>query len=111
LATTIVSLLTDTPISKDVAMTGEITLTGKVLPIGGLKEKALAAMRLNIKTIIIPWKNAKDLVEIPENYRRKINFVLVKNFDEVLEHALIGWKEKKVKMQKSKTRTVPPIAA
>lgn len=88
LATAIVSLLTSNPIRKDVAMTGEITLTGKVLPIGGLKEKALAAMRCNITTIIIPWKNRKDLVDIPEEYRKKINFVPVKNFSDVIELAL-----------------------
>ncbi len=91
LATTIISLLTDCPISKDVAMTGEITLTGKVLPIGGLKEKSLAAMRMGIKTVILPWKNKKDLVDIPEEYRKKINFVPVKTIDEVLEVALVDW--------------------
>ncbi len=89
LATAIVSLLTDTPIDRTVAMTGEITLTGKVLPIGGLKEKSLAAMRMGIKTIIIPWKNRKDLVDIPKEYRDNINFIPVKNFSEVLEIALV----------------------
>lgn len=112
LATTIVSLLTNTPISRDVAMTGEITLTGKVLPIGGLKEKALAAMRMNISTIIIPWKNRKDLEEIPEEYRAKLTFIPVKNFDEVLEIALVGWKEKKKKKAFARTKeTLPPAAA
>lgn len=111
LATAMVSLLTGTPVSKDVAMTGEITLTGKVLPIGGLKEKALAAMRMNIKTIIIPWKNKKDLEEIPEEYRAKLNFVPVKTFDEVLDVALIGWKEKKKKKAYSRKETLPPAAA
>ena len=91
LATTIVSLLTDSLVSKDIAMTGEITLTGKVLPVGGIKEKALAAMRMGIETIIIPWKNQKDLVEVPEEYRKKINFVPVKNFKEVLSVALLDW--------------------
>lgn len=91
LATTVVSLLTGTLISKDIAMTGEITLTGKVLPVGGIKEKALAAMRLGIETIIIPWKNQKDLAEIPEEFRKKINFVPVKNFKEVLEIAILDW--------------------
>lgn len=113
LATTIVSLLTGCPVSKDVAMTGEITLTGKVLPIGGLKEKALAAMRMNIKTVILPWKNKKDLEEIPEEYRAKLNFVAVKSIDEVLEIALVGWKEKQAK-KKSNIRskeTLPPAAA
>ncbi|OUR93119.1 endopeptidase La [Halobacteriovorax marinus] len=112
LATTIVSLLTDLPINKDVAMTGEITLTGKVLPIGGLKEKALAAMRMNIKTIIIPWKNKKDLVDIPEEYRKKLNFIPVKTIEEVLEVALIGWKKKKSKPKRKETKnTLPPVAA
>lgn len=112
LATTLVSLLTGTPISRDVAMTGEITLTGKVLPIGGLKEKALAAMRMNIKTIIIPWKNKKDLEDIPEEYRAKLNFVPVKTIDEVLEVALVGWKEKKKKKSYSRAKeTLPPAAA
>ena len=88
LAIPIVSLLTKVPIKSNIAMTGEITLTGKVLPIGGLKEKALAAMRMNIDTIIIPWKNKKDLVEIPQEYRDKLNFVPVKHFEEVLNIAL-----------------------
>ena len=112
LATTLVSLLTGTPVSRDVAMTGEITLTGKVLPIGGLKEKALAAMRMNIKTIIIPWKNKKDLEDIPEEYRAKLNFVPVKSIDEVLEVALVGWKEKKKKRAYARSKeTLPPAAA
>ncbi len=112
LATTIVSLLTDTPISKEVAMTGEITLTGKVLPIGGLKEKALAAMRMNIKTIVIPWKNKKDLIDIPEEYRKKLNFIPVKTIDEVLEVALVGWKKKEEKPKRKQSKnTLPPVAA
>ncbi len=98
LATTIVSLMTDTPIDRKVAMTGEITLTGKVLPIGGLKEKALAAMRMNIDTVIIPWKNKKDLQDIPEEYRKKINFVPVKTIDEVLDIALVDWRVKKAQL-------------
>ena len=117
LATSIISLLTGCPVNRDVAMTGEITLTGKVLPIGGLKEKALAAMRMDIKTIIIPWKNKKDLVEIPEEYREKLNFIPVKNFEEVLEIALVGWKQKKKEWNKSKAKALksdthdPGIAA
>jgi ATP-dependent Lon protease len=92
LATVITSLLTNTYVSKDIAMTGEITLTGKVLPVGGIKEKALAAMRAGIETIIIPWKNQKDLLEIPPQYRKKINFIPVKNIQEVLTIALVDWK-------------------
>jgi ATP-dependent Lon protease len=88
MATAMISRLTGIPVRKDVAMTGEITLTGRVLPIGGLKEKSLAAMRHGIKTIIIPEKNRKDLEEIPEEYRKVLNFVPVKSIDEVLEVAL-----------------------
>jgi ATP-dependent Lon protease len=88
MATAMISRLTGIPVRKDVAMTGEITLTGRVLPIGGLKEKSLAAMRHGIKTIIIPEKNRKDLEEIPEEYRKHLNFVPVKSIDEVLEVAL-----------------------
>ncbi len=88
MATAIISRLTGIPIRKDVAMTGEITLTGKVLPIGGLKEKALAAMRHGIKTIIIPYKNKKDLEDIPEEYRETLTFITVKTIDDVLAVAL-----------------------
>ncbi|AYF43228.1 MULTISPECIES: endopeptidase La [Halobacteriovorax] len=95
LATALVSNCTGVPVSRDVAMTGEITLTGKVLPIGGLKEKALAALRMGISTVVIPWGNKKDLVDIPENLREKINFVPVKTIDEVLDIALVGWHEYK----------------
>lgn len=92
LATVMTSLLTNSYVSKDIAMTGEITLTGKVLPVGGIKEKALAAMRAGIETIIIPWKNQKDLEEIPSHYRKKISFIPVKNIQEVLSIALVDWK-------------------
>lgn len=102
LATTIVSILTGTQISKDVAMTGEITLTGKVLPIGGVKEKALAALRMGINTIIIPWSNQKDLLEIPENLRKQLHFVPVKSFSEVLDVALVNWKPKEHKKTKER---------
>ena len=88
MATAIISRLTDIPIRKDVAMTGEITLTGRVLPIGGLKEKALAAMRHGITTIVIPDKNKKDLEDIPEEYRAQLTFVPAKTIDDVLEVAL-----------------------
>jgi ATP-dependent Lon protease len=88
MATAMISRLLNIPIRKDFAMTGEITLTGRVLPIGGLKEKALAAMRHGIKTVIIPEKNKKDLEDIPEEYRSKLTFIPVKTFDEVLEAVL-----------------------
>ena len=88
LASAIISRLTGVPIRKDVAMTGEITLTGRVLPIGGLKEKALAAVRHGIKTIIIPDKNKKDLEDIPEEFRDKVEFIAVKTIDDVLDVVL-----------------------
>ena len=88
MASAIISKLTGIAIRKDVAMTGEITLTGKVLPIGGLKEKALAAMRHGIKTIVIPYANRKDLEEIPEECRDVLTFIPVKNIDEVLAAVL-----------------------
>jgi ATP-dependent Lon protease len=92
ICTSITSAITGIPVKRDIAMTGEITLTGKVLPVGGIKEKALAAMRAGIETIIIPWKNQKDLQEIPIQYRKKINFIPVKNIQEVLSIALVDWK-------------------
>ncbi|MCI5160212.1 MAG: endopeptidase La, partial [Candidatus Electrothrix sp. AUS1_2] len=82
-----------------VAMTGEVTLRGRVLPIGGLKEKALAALRAGIKKIIIPNDNEKDLVEIPEEMRRKLSFFPVKQMDEVLDLAL-GSSCRKVPVEK-----------
>jgi ATP-dependent Lon protease len=88
MATALISVLTQTPVNKEVAMTGEITLRGRVLPIGGLKEKALGALRAGIKTIIIPEKNKKDLPEIPKNVKRKIEFVPVRHMDEVLSVAM-----------------------
>lgn len=106
LATTIVSLLTGTLVSKDIAMTGEITLTGKVLPVGGVKEKALAAMRMGIETVIIPWKNQKDLVDIPEELRKKINFVPVKNFQEVLDIAILDWQPHLERYERSKSKVL-----
>ncbi len=88
MATALISVLMNKPICKDVAMTGEITLRGRVLPVGGLKEKALGALRAGIRTIIIPEKNKKDLTEIPRNIKRKIRFVPVKRMDEVLTVAM-----------------------
>ena len=84
----IVSVLTGIPVRKDVAMTGEITLRGRVLPIGGLKEKLLAALRGGLKTVLIPEENEKDLAEIPDNVKRGLNIVAVSAVDQILEHAL-----------------------
>ncbi len=88
MATAMISALTDRPVRRNVAMTGEITLRGKVLPIGGLKEKSLAAARARIDTLILPEKNRKDLAEIPGNIRRKLKFVPVSHMDQILKIAL-----------------------
>lgn len=88
MATAIVSVMTGIPIHKDVAMTGEITLRGRVLPIGGLKEKLLAALRGGIKKVLIPEENAKDLAEIPDNVKNSLEIIPVSRMGEVLEHAL-----------------------
>lgn len=89
IATAIISLLTGNPIRKDVAMTGEVTLRGKVLPVGGIKEKTLAAMRHGVKTIILPHRNHKDLEEVPKEIRKKIKLSLAKDLGEVLKQALV----------------------
>lgn len=93
MATAIVSVLTGIPVRKDVAMTGEITLRGRVLPIGGLKEKLLAALRGGIKKVLIPEENAKDLAEIPENVKSGLEIVPVSRVGEVLRHALVRMPE------------------
>ena len=87
--TTIVSLMTKTPVKRNIAMTGEITLRGKVLPIGGLKEKLLAASRGGVKTVLIPIDNVKDLKEIPDNIKNKLEIIPVSKIEEVLKHALV----------------------
>ncbi|WP_075288681.1 endopeptidase La [Pararhizobium arenae] len=89
MATAIVSIMTGIPVSKDVAMTGEITLRGRVLPIGGLKEKLLAALRGGIKKVLIPEENAKDLADIPDNVKNNMEIVPVSHIGEVLQHALL----------------------
>ena len=89
MATSIISVLTGVAVVKDVAMTGEVTLRGRVLPIGGLKEKLLAALRGGIKTVLIPKDNEKDLAEIPDNVKRGMTIIPVGTVDEVLEHALV----------------------
>lgn len=89
MAVSLISALSGIPVRKDVAMTGEITLRGRVLPVGGLKEKALAALRAHIKKVIIPFRNKKDLVELPSYLRKKLEFIPVKHMDEVLRIALL----------------------
>ncbi len=100
MVTSIVSVLTGIAVRKDVAMTGEVTLRGWVFPIGGLKEKLLAALRSGISTVLIPQENEKDLAEIPDNVKRGLTLISVATVDEVLENALtskltpIEWDEK-----------------
>ena len=93
MATAIVSIMTGIPVRKDVAMTGEITLRGRVLPIGGLKEKLLAALRGGIKTVLIPEENAKDLADIPDNVKNEMEIIPVSRMGEVLKHALVRMPE------------------
>ena len=89
MVTAIVSVMTGIPVRKDVAMTGEITLRGRVLPIGGLKEKLLAALRGGIKTVMIPEENVKDLADIPDSVKNGMEIIPVAMMDDVLKHALV----------------------
>jgi ATP-dependent Lon protease len=104
MVTAIVSVMTGIPVRRDVAMTGEITLRGRVLPIGGLKEKLLAAARGGMKTVLIPEENAKDLVEISEAIKKNLEIIPVTRMDEVIAHALvrkpeaITWDEESAKL-------------
>ncbi len=111
MAASLISALTKTPVNKDVAMTGEITLRGRVLPVGGIKEKCLAALRAKIKTIIIPERNLKDIEEIPKEMRKKVRFVMVKHMDDVLDvvfkKAKGQAKPKKLKQERRKTHVRP----
>ena len=90
MCTSIVSAMTGIAVRRDVAMTGEVTLRGRVLPIGGLKEKLLAALRGGLKTVIIPKDNEKDLAEIPDNVKRNLEIIAVGSVDEVIGAALVG---------------------
>ncbi len=112
MACALISTLTRIPVRRDVAMTGEITLRGKVLPIGGLKEKAIAALMAHMKKVIIPAANKKDLTEIPKNIKRRLKFVPVSNMDEVLAEALVRSpfaETKKLKAPKSRLAPSPSM--
>jgi ATP-dependent Lon protease len=115
MATAIVSVMTGIPVRKDVAMTGEITLRGRVLPIGGLKEKLLAAARGGIKTVLIPDENAKDLTEISDSIKKGLDIIPVSRMDEVLARALtrkpepIQWDEESAKAAAAKAAAEKPV--
>ncbi|MCL4169633.1 UNVERIFIED_CONTAM: hypothetical protein GTU68_053467 [Idotea baltica] len=90
MVTSIVSVLTKTPVRRDIAMTGEVSLRGNAMPIGGLKEKLLAALRGGIKTVLIPAENEKDLPEIPDNVKAGLEIIPVSHVSEVLKLALVS---------------------
>src|SRR5690625_2851116 len=95
MATALVSALTGRAVKRDVGMTGEITLRGNVLPIGGLKEKSLSAHRAGITTIIVPAENERDIEEIPKSVRDDLTFIIVDHLDDVLKHALVEEKDER----------------
>jgi ATP-dependent Lon protease len=88
MAVALISALTKRPVNKQVAMTGEITLRGKLLPVGGVKEKVLAAHRAGIKKLVLPKENEKDLEEVPQQVRRELEFLFADNIDQVLKETL-----------------------
>lgn len=112
LTTAIISLLTNTPVRVDVAMTGEVTLAGRVLPIGGVREKALAALTQGITNIVLPLANQKDLADIPDQFKEKLNFIFVENIDEVIAVAFDRAGEKKASLSsKVNKKSKAPRAA
>jgi ATP-dependent Lon protease len=100
MSTALVSLMTGTPVRRDIAMTGEVTLSGRVLPVGGIREKALAALTHGVSNIILPLANQKDITDIPEEFKKKMSFVFVENLDEVFAVAF----DKKAPKQKPNTK-------
>ena len=114
MVTAIISVMTGIPVRRDIAMTGEITLRGRILPIGGLKEKLLAALRGGIRKVLIPEENAKDLIEIPDNVKSGLEITPVSRMDEVVKHALvrmpepIDWDEEKA-AEAAKARADAPV--
>lgn len=107
MAIAVISALTNAPVRRDLAMTGEITLRGRILPIGGLKEKTMAALRAGVKTVIIPSENERDLEEIDQTVRRALNFITVKHIDDVLDIALIF--PEKIPEPEQKSEEQPPL--
>jgi ATP-dependent Lon protease len=108
MATAIVSIATRSPVRPDVAMTGEVTLRGRVLPVGGVREKAMAALRAGVTTVLVPRKNLQDLRDVPKEMKRRLTFIAVDHMDEVLEHALE--KRKKRRPGETHPRSRQPAA-
>jgi ATP-dependent Lon protease len=104
IATALISALGERPIRHDVAMTGEITLRGRVLPIGGIKEKLMAAHRNRMTTVLIPRRNQKDLVDVPRDVQRELKILMVDRMDEILSSALLPGPEKALKPKRSRAR-------
>jgi ATP-dependent Lon protease len=117
MVTSIVSVLTGIPVKRDIAMTGEVSLRGNAMPIGGLKEKLLAALRGGITTVLIPQENEKDLAEIPDNVKQGLKIIPVKHVSEVLAHALtrapepIEWDEAAEEAARAAAAAVPESEA
>lgn len=111
IATSLLSLMTGTPIRRDLAMTGEITLAGRVLPVGGIKEKALAALTHGVANVIVPLANKKDVLEIPTEFKEKLNFIFVENIDEVFAMALEDNKKTLRKGKKERGRKLSSTAS
>jgi ATP-dependent Lon protease len=113
MATALTSLMTGIPIRRDIAMTGEITLSGRVLPVGGIKEKALAALTHGVTTVIVPFANQKDVAEIPKAFKEKINFIFVENLDEVFALAFDkkALKKKQLPPKHGKKNKLPAASA
>lgn len=111
MTTALISLLTDTPVRMDLAMTGEVTLSGRVLPVGGIREKALAALNMGITNVIMPIANQKDLADIPEEFKKQMQFTFVENIDEVLAVAFDKKAERKTTGAKFRSKNKLPKAA
>jgi ATP-dependent Lon protease len=110
MATAIVSVITGIPVRRDIAMTGEVTLRGRILPIGGLKEKLLAALRGGIKKVLIPEENAKDLVDIPASVKNGLEIVPVARMEQVLDHALVRKPEPIAWEERPQSQTGVPVS-
>lgn len=114
MATALISLMTDTPVRSDIAMTGEVTLSGRVLPVGGIREKALAALNHGVRTVLIPFQNQKDVQDIPEEFRKELSFIFVEHLDEVLQMAFdtgLGTRIGKTKKPTTKAGKKPKDSA